>query len=78
MPNICLLVLSYNHPQHTRECLESIVATNTQLPIILIHNGSEKKWVEQLKQQFPQIEHFIIEHNAGFTSGDQIYPSKRA
>jgi GT2 family glycosyltransferase len=72
MSNICLLVLSYNHPQHTRECIESIVATNTQHPIILIHNGSEQKWIDQLKQQFPKIEHFTIQQNAGFSNGANL------
>jgi GT2 family glycosyltransferase len=72
MSNICLLVLSYNHPQHTRECIESIVATNTQHPIILIHNGSEQKWIDQLKLQFPKIEHFTIQKNAGFSNGANL------
>ena len=70
------LVLSYNHPELTTRCLESILrvcstSDNHLRPdgLILVHNGSEKKHIETLKTRFPEILHLEIEINAGYASG---------
>lgn len=70
------LILSYNHPDLTTRCLESILrvcsnSDNQVHPdaIILVHNGSEKKHREVLINRFPQIQHFEIENNAGYANG---------
>lgn len=63
----CIVILSYNHPELTAKCVKS--ALSFSLPIILVHNGSLKKNIDRLQNEFDQIDHFIIEKNAGWTNG---------
>jgi GT2 family glycosyltransferase len=37
--------------------------------IILLHNGSEKRWVERLQAEFADIEHLVEPTNLGYTGG---------
>lgn len=70
------LVLSYNHPELTTRCIESILrvsgnSDNQLRPdgLILVHNGSEKKHRDTLKIRFPNIQHLEIEENKGYAAG---------
>lgn len=68
----CFLVLSYNHPELTRKCVQSLVEKGIgeeNMPIFLVHNGSEKAHIQKLQEQFPAIEHLIIEKNLGYSGG---------
>lgn len=65
-----ILILSYNHPDLTHRTIESVL--KLQFPpenIFLMHNGSEKKFQTQLQNIFPQIGHFALDINRGFTGG---------
>ena len=41
----------------------------TEENIYLLHNGSEWQHIQQLRNEFPQIHHIIIEKNKGFAGG---------
>lgn len=65
-----LVVLSYNHPDLSAKTLSSIL--NLGYPpqqIILVHNGSQKKHIDQLKEQFSGLTHFVLHQNKGYSGG---------
>lgn len=65
----CIGVLSFNHPEITARTLQSCLSVTPNTPITILHNGSEKRWIQKLQEQFPQIEHLIVPSNRGFTGG---------
>ncbi len=64
-----LVILSYNHPELTDRCVRSALAFCKASSLILVHNGSEKKWVTQHQNNFPDIEHLILDTNRGYSGG---------
>lgn len=66
--NIGICILSYNHPEVTAKSVRSVLARGITQPI-LIHNGSHSKCISQLKLEFPNIQHEIIEENIGYSGG---------
>ena len=62
-------VLSFNHPVITSRCIKSCLKHIKASSIELVHNGSDKKFVNQLQQEFPKVSHLILEKNKGFTGG---------
>jgi GT2 family glycosyltransferase len=69
MSSIAIALLSYNHPHHTQECLESILPHSEAREVYLIHNGSEKRWIDKLCNLFPQVHHLILSKNHGYSGG---------
>lgn len=70
--NRCFLVLSYNHPELTKKCVQSIVDVALQaenIPIVLVHNGSESIHVDRLIAAFPEVRHVRMEKNLGYSGG---------
>lgn len=68
----CFLVLSYNHPELTRKCVQSlldIANPEDEWPIFLVHNGSEAIHIEKLKAYFPAITHLEMKTNLGYSGG---------
>lgn len=63
----CIAILSYNHPEITSRTIHSALKFN--FPIILLHNGSLKKFEERLRNDFPAIEHISVEKNNGYANG---------
>ncbi len=65
----CIVLLSFNHPEITKRALLSALKFN--LPIILVHNGSMLKHVENIKSSVldSKIIHLVFEHNTGFSGG---------
>lgn len=63
------LVLSYNHPQLTQNCLIHLMESASPQSIFLLHNGSSKDCIAKLENLFPNIHHLIIDTNAGFSAG---------
>lgn len=64
-----VVILSFNHPEITAQCVRSVLKFETVRQIFLVHNGSLEKHIQYLQQQFPDIEHLIIPQNKGFTGG---------
>lgn len=71
MNHFGFVILSFNHLQHTSECLHSVLNLFPTARIYLVHNGTDKKQILQLKAQFslPQVHHLILEQNQGFSGG---------
>lgn len=63
------VILSYNHPQHTSECIESTLSFFKPSEITLIHNGSLAKNVSLLKNNYPFLDHLYLPQNTGFSGG---------
>ncbi len=64
-----IVVLTYNHPEISLHCLESILNVNSTTTIYVVHNGSDSKNIKLLTAKFPMAEHIILEKNKGFTGG---------
>jgi GT2 family glycosyltransferase len=62
-------ILSYNHPEITARVIQSCLRVSPETPITVLHNGSELRWIKQLQNQFPEIDHLILTPNRGFTGG---------
>lgn len=63
------VLLSYNHPELTRQSLESLFSHFNPSDIFLIHNGTEKQHIETLSVNFPKINHIIMPENKGYSGG---------
>lgn len=68
-----IVVLTYNQPELTLECLKSILALKPrEFPeknIFVVHNGSDPEVVAQLQSRFNRFHHVILKENVGFTGG---------
>lgn len=68
-----IVVLSYNQPESTLECLKSILALKPrEFPeknIFVVHNGSDPEVVASLQSRFNRFHHVILKENVGFTGG---------
>lgn len=62
-------ILSYNHPVITARCVSSVLKLVPLENIILFHNGSELRHIEELETKFPQIQHWRLEKNKGYSGG---------
>jgi GT2 family glycosyltransferase len=63
-----LIVLSYNHPQHTARAVASGLQAGCR-NILLVHNGSQADHIAKLRGDFPEIRHLIIKENRGYAGG---------
>lgn len=64
-----IVILSYNHPEHTARCVTSTLKHVVSEKVFLVHNGSLPKHRSQLQIQFPHLNHIILDQNKGFTGG---------
>lgn len=68
--NYGIAVLTYNHPEISKKCLDSVLKLkNEHTPIFIIHNGSDAKNILLLKNHFPDLIHVILEKNKGYSGG---------
>ena len=63
------VILSYNHPVITARCVSSVLKFLRAENVALLHNGSENLHIQELKNQFPQIQHWHLEKNYGYSAG---------
>jgi N-acetylglucosaminyl-diphospho-decaprenol L-rhamnosyltransferase len=70
MMKLVFVILSFNHPDLTRRCVNSVIEAGAGWDAIyLIHNGSQPGFVRLLKEEFPAIRHVEIALNRGFSGG---------
>lgn len=70
--NWCYTILSFNHNEHTRNCIRSVLAVSPESRIYVIHNGTEPKQrhiVEAEFQNRKNISHIVMEKNIGYSGG---------
>lgn len=70
--SVACLILSFNKPEITRRCVTSCLNFFNETDIFLIHNGSLPIHQNQLRADFPQINHLIIPQNKGYSGGTQF------
>jgi GT2 family glycosyltransferase len=66
---IITCILSYNHPQITERAVKSCLKNVDASTIFLLHNGSEEKHRNYLHGRFPEITHWNLTKNRGYTGG---------
>ncbi len=65
-----IVILSYNHPELTKKTVDSVLALGfPPSKTILVHNGSDPKNVNILKNAFSEIDHISMPENKGYTGG---------
>lgn len=64
-----VVILSFNHPEITNRCVQSVSRFISTENIVLVHNGSEIQHQSLLTKQFPNLDHLIIPQNKGFSGG---------
>jgi protoporphyrinogen oxidase/GT2 family glycosyltransferase len=72
-PKVSVVILTYNHYEDTRECLNSVQKCNyPNVNIILVDNGSEDETPAKVREEFPKIQ--VIENgaNIGVPAGYNI------
>ena len=67
--SIHTVILSYNHPEITARCLQSVLRHCSADDVSLVHNGSQAKFVAKLKADFSSIRHLQLDENRGFAGG---------
>jgi len=67
--NFGFVILSFNHPQITARAINQCLKHVPNEQILLYHNGSDPRFVDELKTIFPQILHFVGSKNSGFSGG---------
>jgi GT2 family glycosyltransferase len=65
-----IVVLTYNHPDITSKCLDSLLAhvKNTD-NITIVHNGSDLKNTNLIKNKYSQLHHQFLPTNIGYSGG---------
>jgi GT2 family glycosyltransferase/protoporphyrinogen oxidase len=72
-PLVIAVVLAWNNYSDTRECLQTISASDyPNLQIILVDNGSEDATPERVRQEFPNITMIENGQNLGVPAGYNI------
>lgn len=71
-PSVWAVVLGYNHPEDTIECLASLEKAQKDLPslkVLYVDNGSEPAACDEVIQQAPSCGVIRLEPNAGVAGG---------
>ncbi len=72
-PLVYAIILNWNAPQDTIECIESVKKSNYEnLSIVLVDNGSRDDSVLVLRKHFPDLDIIENTQNAGFAEGNNI------
>lgn len=72
MPNIYIIIVTYNAMKWAEKCFNSIRKSSVPLQAIVIDNGSEDGTQEFIKNNFPEIEFIQSEKNLGFGKANNI------
>lgn len=71
--NFAIVILTYNQPELTSECIKSIQAVKARdfpdKQIFVIHNGSSNEVIQDLRQRYPRFYHVVLTENEGFAMG---------
>ena len=64
-----VVILSFNHPDITTRCVQSVLNIFSSSQVVLVHNGSISKNVDSLRKQFSEITHLVLPENRHFSGG---------
>ncbi len=71
-PKITVIIVNWERPQDTLECLRSVIDSDTdnwRLRILLVDNGSRDRSVAQISSSFPDVTIISLPENLGFAGG---------
>jgi GT2 family glycosyltransferase len=72
-PRVHVIVLNWNSPQMTAECLRSLLATSgVGFRTVVVDNGSQDSSAEFLREAFPGAEVIANGRNLGFAGGCNV------
>ena len=74
VPDVSVLIVSYNTREMTLECLESIVQNTSRCDyeIIVVDNNSTDGTAEAIARAFPQVKLIARSDNLGFAGGNNL------
>jgi len=72
-PFVCAVILAYNHYDDTRECLESLLASDyDNLRVAVVDNGSSDATVARVRADFPTVHVIECGRNLGVPWGFNV------
>jgi GT2 family glycosyltransferase len=72
-PQVSVIVVNWNRKDLLAACLRSLrQQTFHDFEVIVVDNGSTDGSVEQIKQDFPEVQLCVLDHNAGPCVGDNV------
>ncbi len=73
MPNVVLLILTWNGKEDTLECLESLSRLSyPSFHVLVVDNASTDGTVEAVRERFPRVELIVNERNLGYAGGNNV------
>lgn len=70
-PLVTFVILNWNQPEMTAECLDSIRQQDyDNYRVLVVDNGSRDNSVEVLNERFPWVELLALEENVGYGMGN--------
>lgn len=72
-PLVCFVVLNWNQPDLTSECLDSLARQDyANCRVIVVDNGSTDNSADVVRQRHPWVEVLEIAHNIGYSPGNNV------
>lgn len=68
--SLTVLILNYNNPKDTVECIKSLLQSTVSFNILLIDNGSSDNSARYIKKYYPKILINKFKKNHGFAGGN--------
>ncbi|MEM9775015.1 MAG: glycosyltransferase family 2 protein [Chloroflexota bacterium] len=70
---VAVLIVAWNQIETTLECLKTVYSQSFEdYEVVLVDNGSDEGFQEEIKKGFPQITCLSSEKNLGFAGGNNI------
>lgn len=66
---VVVIVLSWNHAEHTIKCLSSLQESPGPVPVIVVDNGSNDNSVSIISSRYPAVTVLALPANLGFARG---------
>lgn len=74
VPDISIVLVNYNQPEYTAQCLDSIAASPPQssYEIVLVDNASADGSADLLEGRYPYVKLIRSSHNGGIAGGNNL------
>lgn len=66
-----VIIVTYNHAGHIRDCLESVEAANPD-EVVVVDNGSSDRTTDIVASEFPDVELVEADENLGYGGGNNL------
>ena len=69
-PKIICIIVNWERPADTMECIDSVLCSNvSEMQVLVVDNGSRDDSKEKISRMFPQITLVSLPQNLGFAGG---------